>query len=435
MTRSSTARASPLRSISNRALNRGLLILNPQGRNQKGEIVLGITSQILVRAAAALLNPGERLRFEAGVASGPGDGPVRRSPKLGRKRRDRKAPDRIAGGFESAPLPPRPPVGAGFSAAPRRCCRRRRWRYGRWWRVPWQAPRRPGPRLGRHLALEQIAAHGSAASLTPRALDRSAIMSPVNNPVRMRIGIDPVGADTILAIVERILAHERERRGLGQAVGPKLVPGLTACLETLNSRTAAGRLLLHDGHGFLRYAPDGAKKLSSKLWRKTSSCDLADPPPARRRRRSRPRCRRRRTFPRSGRRPRATELRSHTLQATAKPLPPRWRRPRRPPQHRSSTATAAPSAANASPSPRRCRWRRPSQPPPGRCSALATTPLSLACFEAPVLTSNSSASGSGSKRPMASASVMTRMAFSARSAAMAASFAVAPTPNKPKSRY
>ena len=62
---------------------------------------------------------------------------------------------------------------------------------------------------------------------------------------------------------------------------------------------------------------------------------------------------------------------------------------------------------------------------------LATAPFSLACSRLQYSTSNRSLSGSASKRPIASASVMTLTAVSARSAAMAASLRVAPTPNRP----
>ena len=40
---------------------------------------------------------------------------------------------------------------------------------------------------------------------------------------------------------------------LGSPYGPKSGPGLTACLETLNSRHAAGVLLAHDRHRRLRH--------------------------------------------------------------------------------------------------------------------------------------------------------------------------------------
>ena len=63
--------------------------------------------------------------------------------------------------------------------------------------------------------------------------------------------------------------------------------------------------------------------------------------------------------------------------------------------------------------------------------AFATAPFSFACSRLQYSTSKRSLSGSASKRPIASASVMTWIAFSARSAAIAASLAVLPMPNRP----
>ena len=126
-----------------------------------------------------------------------------------------------------------------------------------------------------------------------------------------------------------------------------------------------------------------------------------------------------------------TDLGSVTSQASARP-PMAFAIVSAAFRFRSSIATCAPSAANAfavaAPIP---------EPPPVtitilRCRGFSSDFPSLACSSDQYSMSKKSYSGIGWKRPMASASVITAILVSARSAAIAAALAELPKPKSPK---
>ena len=105
---------------------------------------------------------------------------------------------------------------------------------------------------GRHLAQQEIAAHivGLAHAARLGTLGNHGVGQ---EPRADAIGVDPIGADALLAVIERILTHERQRRRLGQAVGTKVGTRIDGLLGDVEQQGAAGRLLEHNRHGFLRH--------------------------------------------------------------------------------------------------------------------------------------------------------------------------------------
>ena len=79
-------------------------------------------------------------------------------------------------------------------------------------------------------------------------------MSGVSKPGADAVGIDRVGADAVGAVVERILAHQGERRRFGDAVGTEIRPRIDRLLRDIEQQTAAGALRQHDFHRGLRDA-------------------------------------------------------------------------------------------------------------------------------------------------------------------------------------
>jgi len=55
-----------------------------------------------------------------------------------------------------------------------------------------------------------------SASSTPRAFERERIISGVRRPLRMRSALTALARIAVGAVVERVLPHEKERRGLGR---------------------------------------------------------------------------------------------------------------------------------------------------------------------------------------------------------------------------
>jgi hypothetical protein len=56
------------------------------------------------------------------------------------------------------------------------------------------------------------------------------------------------------AVVERVLAHQEQRGGLGQAVGAEVGAGVHRLLGHVEQQAAAGALRQHDAHGRLGHA-------------------------------------------------------------------------------------------------------------------------------------------------------------------------------------
>ena len=73
--------------------------------------------------------------------------------------------------------------------------------------VPAPGPEGLGDIVRIHFAAEKIAAHVFRL-VTPRAFERAAIIASVRKPRADAVGIDGVGADTVCAVVERVLAHQ-----------------------------------------------------------------------------------------------------------------------------------------------------------------------------------------------------------------------------------
>ena len=71
-------------------------------------------------------------------------------------------------------------------------------------------------------------------------------MSRVSRPGADAVGIDGVGADAVRAVVERVLAGQREQRRLGQAVGAEIRSGIDRLFRHVEQKAAAGALRQHD---------------------------------------------------------------------------------------------------------------------------------------------------------------------------------------------
>ena len=70
----------------------------------------------------------------------------------------------------------------------------------------------------------------------------------------MRSALTRVGADAVGAVIDRVLAHQEQRRGLGQAVGAEVRPRIHRLLRDVEQQAAAGALRQHDLHRGLRDA-------------------------------------------------------------------------------------------------------------------------------------------------------------------------------------
>ena len=70
----------------------------------------------------------------------------------------------------------------------------------------------------------------------------------------MRSALTRVGADAVGAVVDRVLPHQQQRRGLGQAVGAEVRPRIHRLLRHVEQQAAAGALRQHDLHRGLRHA-------------------------------------------------------------------------------------------------------------------------------------------------------------------------------------
>ena len=68
------------------------------------------------------------------------------------------------------------------------------------------------------------------------------------------VGIDRVGADAVGAVVERILAHQRQQRGLGNAIGAEIWAGIDRLFRHVEQKAPAGSLRQHDFDRGLRDA-------------------------------------------------------------------------------------------------------------------------------------------------------------------------------------
>ena len=163
--------------------------------------------------------------------------------------------------------------------------------------------------------------------------------SSVSRPERMRSALTRVGADAVRAVIDRVLAHQEQRRGLGQAVGPEIRARIDRLLGDVEQQAAAGALRQHDLHGGLRDALMAEEiqleALAQRSLRRPRRCG-----PARPRRRSRRRCRRRRTPATTCVERRARPMRrSVTSHGTGKRRRRRW--PRRPSGRRRSRHRAA----------------------------------------------------------------------------------------------
>ena len=62
------------------------------------------------------------------------------------------------------------------------------------------------------------------------------------------IGIDRCRADAAMAVVDGVLAHQRQRRRLGQAVGAEAGAGVERLLRSVEQQAAAGALRPQDPH-------------------------------------------------------------------------------------------------------------------------------------------------------------------------------------------
>ena len=148
--------------------------------------------------------------------------------------------------------------------------------------------------------LQQVAAHvvllGHAARL--RALGEEFVGEQAGADA---VGIDRIGADAVGAVVDRVLAHQEQRRRLRQPIGAEIRPRVHRLLRHVEQQAAAGALRQHDLHRRLRHALVAVEiqleALAAASPRRPRRCG-----PARRRRRSTPRYRRRRRSRRSCRR-------------------------------------------------------------------------------------------------------------------------------------
>ncbi len=116
-----------------------------------------------------------------------------------------------------------------------------------------QIDERVGHVLGRDFAAQQIAAHIVRLADSPRAFERCAIMCVGQKAGADAVGIDRIGADAVAAMIERVLLHQEQRRGLGQTVGPEILAGIDRLLRDVEQEAAAGALRLHHAHGVLRH--------------------------------------------------------------------------------------------------------------------------------------------------------------------------------------
>ena len=90
--------------------------------------------------------------------------------------------------------------------------------------------------LGRDLAAEQIAGHVVVLAEAAR-LGAAGDHRRGQEPAADAVGVDRVGADAVGAVIERVLPHQRQGRGLGQAVGTEIRAGVDRLLRHVEQQT------------------------------------------------------------------------------------------------------------------------------------------------------------------------------------------------------
>src|SRR5476651_817647 len=107
--------------------------------------------------------------------------------------------------------------------------------------------------VGDDLEAQQVAAHviGFAQPARLGALGDHLVGQ---QPRADAVGVHRVGADAVGAMIERVLAHEEERRGLGQPVGAEVGSRVHRLLGRVEQQAATQPLRLHEAHGILRHA-------------------------------------------------------------------------------------------------------------------------------------------------------------------------------------
>ena len=129
--------------------------------------------------------------------------------------------------------------------------------------------------VGGDLAAEQVAAQivGLADAARLRALGDETVGQQSGADA---IRIDRVGADAVGAVVHRVLPHQEQRRGLGQAVRPEIRSRVHGLLRHVEQQTTAGALREHDFHRRLRH-PLVAVEVQLEALSQNRLGDLADP--------------------------------------------------------------------------------------------------------------------------------------------------------------
>ena len=243
--------------------------------------------------------------------------------------------------------------------------------------------------------------------------------SSVSRPERMRSALTRVGADAVGAVIDRVLAHQQQGRGLGQAVGAEVRPRVDRLLGDVEQQAAAGALRQHDLHRGLRDALV-AEEIQLEALAQDRFVDFADAALPRRAGVGDDDVDAAERLRRPGRRPRRTDGRVGDVAGDGERVRP--------------MASACLSAAVEIDIEQRDLGAGRGESPggggadgaagagdrqrPGRRAAALSRVPSLACSSGQYSTSNMSASVIDWKRPIASASVMAAIAASARSAAM-----------------
>ena len=73
------------------------------------------------------------------------------------------------------------------------------------------------------------------------------------------VGIDGVGANIVASVIERILPHQEQGGGLGQAIGAEFGARIDRLLGGVEQEAAAAPLGAHDPHRMLRHPLIGEK--------------------------------------------------------------------------------------------------------------------------------------------------------------------------------
>src|SRR5262249_16297750 len=106
--------------------------------------------------------------------------------------------------------------------------------------------------VGVDFAAQKIAAHIISFGYAARFRSRAHHVLG-EKPRADAVRVNCIAADAILPVIERVLLHQKERRGLGKTMGAKIFAWVDRLLRGVEQKAAASPLRFHHADRVLRY--------------------------------------------------------------------------------------------------------------------------------------------------------------------------------------